>query len=525
MKAVLYSRVSTDAQEQDGTSLDTQEQRCLAIATERGWTVVETIRDTASGYTLDRPGMATVRRLIRERQIDVVVTFAIDRLARHQMKLAVLVDEMQSRGVLLECVTEKFDDSAIGRFILSARGFAAELEREKIAERTNRGRYAKARNGEVVGTGLAPYGYRYLQHTDERSGKNVVVGYALDPGASPIMRRVFEMLAKDSALTVASQLNAEGLRGPRDGPWVAETILDMARNPVYVGQPAYGRRQRVDGKLVGRRPEDEWVTTSAPAIVDRDLWDSVQDALRDRRKHLRTARLDPDPFLLRGLVRCGHCSGALACETRHGIRLYGCQRRIPRQAMRQNRPVCDAKPAHAHDLEQAVWHTCEGFISDPTKLIGELQHQRADARNTTVSPQRQAEIERELWRFRNRLRNANDELLDATPGTANYTDLKAKSADAQRHIARLESEQRSVVEMVPADDALESVDTFIRAFQKEVDSLTDTARRESFLRVFRVTVTLTMAKGRGTSKLGRHTYDVAIESGLLMNRGSGEQDF
>ena len=84
MRAIVYSRVSTDAQERHGTSLDTQERACLDFARQQGWRVVETIRDTASGYTLDRPGMGRVRRLIRENAADVVVSYAVDRLARDE---------------------------------------------------------------------------------------------------------------------------------------------------------------------------------------------------------------------------------------------------------------------------------------------------------------------------------------------------------------------------------------------------------------------------------------------------------
>ena len=56
MRAVIYSRVSTDAQEQDGTSLDTQERASLAFARERGWIIVDTVRDTASGTVSTGPG-------------------------------------------------------------------------------------------------------------------------------------------------------------------------------------------------------------------------------------------------------------------------------------------------------------------------------------------------------------------------------------------------------------------------------------------------------------------------------------
>ena len=54
VRALVYSRVSTDAQERDGTSLDTQERACVEYAQAKGWTVVECIKDTASGSNLDR---------------------------------------------------------------------------------------------------------------------------------------------------------------------------------------------------------------------------------------------------------------------------------------------------------------------------------------------------------------------------------------------------------------------------------------------------------------------------------------
>ena len=71
VRAVVYSRVSTDAQERDGTSLDTQERACEEYAQAKGWTVVECIKDTASGSNLDRPGIERVRQLVdRQRKWD-----------------------------------------------------------------------------------------------------------------------------------------------------------------------------------------------------------------------------------------------------------------------------------------------------------------------------------------------------------------------------------------------------------------------------------------------------------------------
>ena len=53
MRAIIYVRVSTDAQERDGTSLDTQERACRERTHARGWTVLEIIRPNKFGSTVE----------------------------------------------------------------------------------------------------------------------------------------------------------------------------------------------------------------------------------------------------------------------------------------------------------------------------------------------------------------------------------------------------------------------------------------------------------------------------------------
>ncbi|MCA9857657.1 MAG: recombinase family protein, partial [Dehalococcoidia bacterium] len=90
MNAIVYSRVSTDVQERDGTSLDTQERACVDFATERGWQVTRRIRDAASGASLERSGMQDLRELLKTGEIDVVISYAVDRLSRSQNHIGVL---------------------------------------------------------------------------------------------------------------------------------------------------------------------------------------------------------------------------------------------------------------------------------------------------------------------------------------------------------------------------------------------------------------------------------------------------
>jgi len=100
-----------------------------------------------------------MRAAARERAFDVVVVYCYDRLARDQVHQAVIIDDLEHHYVKIESVTENFDDSALGQFMRNTYAFAAQLEHEKILERTERGRLERAQQGKLVGGGIPLYGY------------------------------------------------------------------------------------------------------------------------------------------------------------------------------------------------------------------------------------------------------------------------------------------------------------------------------------------------------------------------------
>src|SRR3954452_6856723 len=234
MRAIVYSRVSTDAQERDGTSLDTQERACLDFAHQHGWRVVEKIRDTDSGYTLDRPGMQRIRRLLREGVADVVLSYAVDRLARNQTKLAVLLDESDEAGVALECVTEKVEDTPLGKLVMSLRAFAAEVEREKMGERTTRGKIERARTGRMPQAfGRGCYGYTYNPTTAQRE---------IEPYQAEVVRRIFTRYTELRSFDrVSHELNQDGITAFDGGIWFPIGVKRLLRNESYAGRLIYRR--------------------------------------------------------------------------------------------------------------------------------------------------------------------------------------------------------------------------------------------------------------------------------------------
>src|SRR5215218_1683253 len=156
--AHIYCRVSSQGQE-DGYSLHTQEAACRQWCAERGLAVASVAREVWSGA--DRHRLELDALLDRLSTGETLLCYALDRLSRSQVDTAILVDRIESAGASLALVTEDFEKSATGTFLRNAKSFVAELEREKIAERTQRGRRARVASGKPLVSPKPPYGYAW----------------------------------------------------------------------------------------------------------------------------------------------------------------------------------------------------------------------------------------------------------------------------------------------------------------------------------------------------------------------------
>ncbi|MCA9852257.1 MAG: recombinase family protein [Dehalococcoidia bacterium] len=373
MRVALYSRVSTDAQERDGTSLETQEHASREYAEHAGWVAAAAIRDSASGFTLDRPGIEQLRELIRTRQVDVVLAYAVDRLSRNQNHIGVLFDEAQGFGVRLEFVTERFEDTAIGRFILAARAFVAEVEREKIAERTIRGKTQRALSGRMPqATGKGMYGYVYDRETGKRR---------LDEDQAPIVRRIFEEFVGGSGVSrVAAGLNADGILTLGGGRWHPLTVRRILMNETYTGRTIY-RRTRVEfsrepttGKRrrkVVARDESEWIEIPdvSPAMVAPDLFARAQAILEDPERRGRGR--PTGTYRLRGRARCMSCGTPMTGQAlgRGRWRYYRCRNSYSSTLG----GTCKERYIPRDLLEGAVFDQLVAVMTDEARLGEEIQ--------------------------------------------------------------------------------------------------------------------------------------------------------
>lgn len=412
MRAAIYCRVSSDPQERDGTSLETQAARCVEYARSRGYAVVERLSDTTSGFTLERRGIAALRELVCTKAVDVVVTYAVDRLSRNQNQMGVLFDEMQRHGVRLEVVSEPFEDTAIGRFILAARAFMAEVEREKIAERTKRGRLQRASEGRYVGP--LPFGY-------VRDGTQL----AAHPGQAPVVRRIFDLYLRNiGTRAIAKLLNDEGARSMTGRPWYTQTVRGILRRETYTGVLLYG---------------DVRLPDAVPALIPRATFDAVVERM-ERKRGLGGGRVQTSEHLLTGVLFCGLCKGRM-----RGLRMRPKQTRKS-GAVKQydyrgyvcstwrDSGTCEANYHGADDLEADV-------LQGLTKAGGRWRDRAVEKRLATLTRDA-ATVETALLRNERRRQNIIDEIAE---GTMSGTLAREAIATMEAQREALQTDQRRIV--------------------------------------------------------------------------------
>lgn len=129
-----------------------QEIELLEYCEKRGWSCVVYRDKGQSGAKNDRPALNTMLNDLRRRKFDVVVVWALDRLARSLRQLLTIGEECQSLSVDLVSLRQNIDTTLpAGRLTFQILGAVAEFERELLRERVRAGMAQARRNGKHVG--------------------------------------------------------------------------------------------------------------------------------------------------------------------------------------------------------------------------------------------------------------------------------------------------------------------------------------------------------------------------------------
>src|SRR6266567_3446796 len=97
LRAVIYCRVSTDKQEQDGESLEYQEEKCRQYADLHGIEVILVLKEAKSGYIHYslRDQLTLARQMVRDGLADVVIVWDLRRFSRNFVHSSMIFEEIE----------------------------------------------------------------------------------------------------------------------------------------------------------------------------------------------------------------------------------------------------------------------------------------------------------------------------------------------------------------------------------------------------------------------------------------------
>jgi len=230
--AYIYLRVSSLDQERSGLGIAAQKERCLAMATVKGWTVPENCifsDEGVSGTLSERPELDRLLDAIRKQPPTAVIISSLDRLGRRRQIIQDLVEEIGRVTDLVSC-KESFDTTtAAGRFVLNIFMDLAELERDQISERTTEG--MASLKGRGMQCGSIPYGYQRGEGRDKllSDGKKKTVYPLVENAAEQEVISIARNLRESgiSIRGIAQELNQRGIATRTNGSWQKTQIARM----------------------------------------------------------------------------------------------------------------------------------------------------------------------------------------------------------------------------------------------------------------------------------------------------------
>lgn len=286
-RAVIYCRVSTKEQVEEGNSLATQEKICKEYAVKHGYEIVQSFIELGeSAKTADRTELKKLLAFCtsKKEKIEAVIIYRVDRLSRQVEDYTFIKSKLRQSGVTIKSTAEHFEDDPAGRFMENIIANVAQFDNDVRTERSVNGMKDAVREGRYVW--LAPIGYKNVKI----NGKSNIV----PTDDAVIIKEIFSEIARNKLPidTVWKQINLK---------WSAGEKLKFNRSYFY--------------RLLQNELYSGWITKFGERhkgcfepLLSEELFNEVQYIIGTRKKqNIGYKRNHPD-FPLRKFFfhPCGH---------------------------------------------------------------------------------------------------------------------------------------------------------------------------------------------------------------------------
>jgi len=302
MKAVLYARVSSKEQDEEGYSIPAQLKLLKDYARKNDLKIVQEFIDVE---TAKRAGRTNFNQMIEFFQINKDIRFLLcektDRLYRNfkdyvNLEAFDLTIHLVKENEILSKESKSHQKFIHGIKVLMAKNYI-----DNLSEETKKGMLQKANEGYYPS--FAPLGYF---NVDENINGRKIKAISVDKSRAYVINKIFELYANGnkSLQQITDFANQEGLRSRKGIKLYKSTIHKILRDPIYCGNFSW-KGDLFKGK---HKP-----------IISKELFELVQKRLDN---YNRPKQIKKHNFAFTGLLTCGICGCAITSEIKKEKYIY-----------------------------------------------------------------------------------------------------------------------------------------------------------------------------------------------------------
>ena len=297
--AGIYKRVSTLDQKREGFSLPEQEEKLREFCKFKGYDIYKVYEDAGISAKNDkRPAYQEMIQDIKDKKINVIVAYKLDRLTRSVYDIEKLMKFVNDNDCDIDCMADESNTTTSnGRMVMRIMTSVSQNEIEKCSERTKFGMVGAIKSGHIPNR--SPLGFT-------RDNKKLVP----DLLTKDIIVRVFDLyLEGKSHQTIANIFNKEQVLNKTN--WYDSTIQKILSNELYKGDFVNGKRTK----------HPIYYENVVEPIVSKEKWNNCQSQkLRNARHYERTGT-----YLFTNKLKCSKCGrflGGSATTKKNGKKYY-----------------------------------------------------------------------------------------------------------------------------------------------------------------------------------------------------------
>jgi len=352
--SVLYFRVSSKRQKEEGYSIPAQKKLLRDYAKANSFKIIREFEDDETAKSAGRAGFGEMVEFLKNnKQTNTVLVEKTDRLYRN-FKDFVIIDDLEATVFLVK------ENEVVGKnapshqkFIHGIKVLMAKNYSDNLSEEVKKGQRQKAESGHYPGT--PPIGYTLKR----KEGKSCVV---VDSKNKNLVQKMYDYYATGfhSITTLNKKVKEEGLFIPNNFPHHSKmksltksTTHRLLRNPFYYGNFVWNKAL--------------YKGVHKP-LVPKNLWDKVQETLDRFENKKMKSKYNTLPFLFKGLLTCGECGRTITAVKK--IKPSG--REYTYYLCTKFDKNCSQKPINEKEIDKQIKNSLGG-LQVPEKTISYIK--------------------------------------------------------------------------------------------------------------------------------------------------------